>query len=150
MTLSVLPGAQPGGLMPKHLNPRPCVNNPAWWWDVGDENNIKAIGLCLTGCPLVDKCREDTTPVLGMIRAGVPYGDDGKPVRSKSHESCVRPTCQKCRGTVADHHTTIAQLRAMNLPYRLIAERIGFSIDATRQYWRRYERSCKRAREEAA
>lgn len=132
--------------MPKHLNPRPCVNNPAWWWDVGDENNNEATRLCLTECPFVDKCREDPTPVFGMIRAGVPYGDDGKPVRSKSHEPCTRPTCQKCRGTVADHHTTIAQLRAMGLTYRQVAQQIGFSIDATRQYWRRYERAAKARR----
>lgn len=133
MTLEALPGRS-GGLMPQHLNPRPCTYKPPQWWDQGHPYNPEAKRLCREVCPQAAfrEC-EMGPPVFGMIKAGALYDDKGHLV-PEPHR-CDDERCRKCRGVVADHHLTIATLRAQGVPFRMIAEVIGFSQDATRVYW---------------
>lgn len=133
MTLQALPGPS-GGLMPQHLNARPCTYKPPRWWDQGHFQNPEAKRLCREVCPAAAFRECEMGPrVYGMIKAGVLYDDKGYPV-PEPHR-CGDPHCRKCRGVVADHHLTIAKLRSEGVPFRLIAEIIGFSQDATRVYW---------------
>lgn len=133
MSLEALPGRS-GGLIPQHLNPRPCTYYPTRWWDQGHPYNPEAKRLCREVCPKVAflECAAGP-PVFGMVKAGVLYDDKGRPV-PEPHR-CEDVACRKCRGVVADHHLTIAALRARKVPFREIAETIGFSQDATRVYW---------------
>lgn len=148
MTLTALPGPA-GGLMPEHLGLRPCTYNPPQWWDQGHENNEVAKQLCRKGCPvmLFREC-ESGPPVFGMVKAGVLYDDKGKVVPDPHR--CDDLKCRKCQGVVADHHDTIAQMRALDppTPFRIIASVIGFTQDATRVYWHtrgKHKEAAKRA-----
>lgn len=131
MTLEALPGRM-DGLMPRHLGRRPCTYNPPQWWDLGSEYVSLAKELCREECPreLFLEC-ESGPPVQGMVKAGVLYDDSSRPVP----EPCACGRCRACRGVVSDHHDTIAAMRAAKIPFRDIAARIGFSVDATRVYW---------------
>lgn len=84
------------GLMPPGWDPRPCVNKPAQWWDLGDEHNPRAIRYCRNSCPLLDACRaritDETTP-RAQIRAGRAYSETGK--RLTVCGGCDRPRQRK-------------------------------------------------------
>lgn len=131
MSLEALPG-KTDGLMPRHLGKRPCTYHPPQWWDLGNEYVELAKELCREECPtaLFRECQRRAAPI-GMVQAGVLYGDNGKPVP----EVCRCGQCRRCRGVVSDHHDTIARMREQRIPFRVIAEAIGFTEDATRVYW---------------
>lgn len=154
MTLQAMPGNIEGGLIPRHLNPRPCTNLPSWWWDMGDPHNEYARELCRTECPVALFAECEAGPkVFGMVKAGVLYDDKGKPV-PEEHKKCRNPNCRKCARVVSDHHDLIAALRADSVPFREIAERLGFTPDAVRMYWStrgkaRAEREAQQASEAA-
>ena len=131
MTLHAMPGSE-GGLMARNVSQRPCTYHPPQWWDQGHEYNSLAKELCREECPaaLFKQC-QDGPRVFGMIKAGVLYDYDGKPEK----QPCGCGNCRACKGVVADHHATIASMRSLGFPFKLIARRIGFTEDATRVYW---------------
>lgn len=133
MSLEALPGKS-DGLMARHLGQRPCTYHPPQWWDLGDEYNALAVELCENECPtkLFRECQQ-LPPPMGMVQAGVLYGDNRKPIPV----ACACGNCQRCKGVVADHHATIAARRAEGVSFKRIAAEIGFSEDATRVYWHR-------------
>lgn len=80
------------GLMPPGHDPRPCVNRPAQWWDLGDEHNARAVRYCRNVCPLRVACAAgitDQTLPKAQIRAGRAYNEYGK--RLTICGSCDRP-----------------------------------------------------------
>lgn len=131
MSLDALPGKSEG-LMPRHLGQRPCTYHDPRWWDLGSSEVDRAAMLCLTACPtkLFLECEAGPDPI-GMVKAGVLFGDNGRPVP----KPCRCGECRRCKGVVADHHDQIALMRLAKIPFKVIAERIGFSEDATRVYW---------------
>ena len=146
MSLEALPGPT-GGLMSRHLGQRPCTYNPPQWWDLGSPCVGLAVELCEEECPtaLFRQC-EAGPPVKGMVKAGVLYDDEGRPVKQK----CRCGECRQCKGVVADHHNTIAMMRTAKIPFRVIAERIGFTEDATRVYWHSRGKHREAAKAQAA
>lgn len=77
-TLAIRPAV---GLMPPGFDPRPCVNRPAQWWDLGNEHNPRAVRYCRNVCLLRIQCKaaiKDATLPKGQIRAGNAYNEYGK------------------------------------------------------------------------
>jgi hypothetical protein len=54
-----------------------CTRLPAEWWHVGDDANRLAILLCRV-CPFLPRC--DNGRQYGVIRAGVAWSNDGRPL----------------------------------------------------------------------
>jgi hypothetical protein len=133
--------------MPAGLDLRPCVTNPPQWWDTGNRSGNKAVRLCGT-CPWNEQC----TPARGdrphgVIRAGVAYGDDGRPVRLC--KSCSTPLgkntsrttvrCDRCkRGRLIKHHQQIADMVEQGCTWAVIGRVVGYPGDTVRRYWVRH------------
>lgn len=123
---------------------RPCQVRPAHWWDTGDPNNRKAVGICNT-CPYRAGCvPADGEEAAGTIRAGVVYDDAGRP--TSLCPVCDGPiirqpgvfTCAAGHGLVAGHHDTIARMRAAGASYEAVSAAVGFSVAAVKRYWNQY------------
>jgi hypothetical protein len=54
-----------------------CRTRPADWWDVPNDGNRLAIGLCQV-CPVRSRCAETDTEPAGVVRGGVAYRDTGE------------------------------------------------------------------------
>lgn len=143
-----LPGPVDGAFIAPHLDPRPCVTNPAEWWDTSHHNNGQAIGLCNKQCPLKTRCAADPDQPIGVIRAGVPYDDHGRAMNTCKNcdyplpawNGLVRKMCNHCPRDARpiDHHQRIAELRDQGRSYAEIADEIGAHPEAVRGYWLRY------------
>lgn len=80
---TTLPRPHAVGLMPPGHDPRPCVNKPPQWWDLGDEHNARAVRYCRNVCPLADTCDAgitDETRPQSQIRAGRAFNEYGKEI----------------------------------------------------------------------
>lgn len=82
------PGRRPGALVPVGFDPRPCVVNPAEWWDTGNDGNAAAMWLCRKRCPVND---DTCQPSVGSIRRGIPYVGTYKPQEAKVCDDCKHP-----------------------------------------------------------
>lgn len=58
---------------------RLCATRPADWWETGSDGNRLALMLCGV-CPAIDRCAAEAGREAGVIRAGVAYGDNGRPL----------------------------------------------------------------------
>lgn len=158
MTLA-RPGRRPGALVAANLDPRPCVTNPPQWWDTGHAGNGDAIRLCNTACPLKTVCAADTDQPIGVIRAGIPYDDDGRRLNTcttcdhpvSAWSGAARKMCRHCPRDArpVDHHQRIAELRAAGKGYAEIADDIGAHREAVRAYWMRYQQRAERQAQQA-
>lgn len=89
------------GLMPAGWDPRPCVNKPPQWWDLGNKHNARAIRYCRNVCPRLAGCKadiasNDTPKPLAQIRAGIAYSDRG--TRLTTCGDCERPRLREGSG----------------------------------------------------
>lgn len=84
-----------------------CASRPADWWETGDEGNRLALLLCGV-CPQKQRCASTAVDEHGVIRAGVAYGDDGKPLpicrcgypnrhRQGWRNGYRNPLCHRCK-----------------------------------------------------
>ena len=99
MTAATLTRPADVGLMAPGHDPRPCVNKPPQWWDLGNEHNPRAIRYCRNVCPLRKECvsgiTEETKP-KAQIRGGHPYNEYGKKLT-------VCPNCDTPRTRVGTY-----------------------------------------------
>lgn len=117
--LRSMPAPRAGAFLADHQDERPCVTHPAHWWETGNPENSDAIDLCEEACPIYGTCKPAPREV-GMIRDGVPYDDDGKPVRSKAD--------------IAKHHDRIVAMLNQGRTLKQIASIIGIKSSAIQTY----------------
>lgn len=120
-----------------------CLDQPADWWDTGDNGNRTALDMCRTcptGCP-----NNDPYP-HGVIRDGIPYGNNGRPrplcpcgypVETDHAKPGADSRCRRCQTpTIANHRTQIIDMRQTGATFLQIAETVPFSADHIRQKYR--------------
>lgn len=88
-----------------------CSCLPMDWWDTGDDGNRLALALCGV-CPVLEQCARTRRREWGVIRAGIAYGEDGKPLGlcrcgyPNRHRIAWRtglpsnPRCHRCKDPV--------------------------------------------------
>lgn len=154
--LRPLPPPRDGAFVAAHHDPRPCVTNPAQWWDTGHRLNPRALTLCQTACPLA--ARQDCAPkgktaALGVIRAGVAYDERGH--RVHLCRTCrmplnkgIRPGSRDCdlcrRGRLAAHHDRILTMHDSGASWAVIGRAIGYHGDTVRKYYIRHTQAAGR------
>lgn len=121
---------------------RPCQIRDPEWWTTGNAGNAAAINLCKTACRFIDGCPASNPRPVGLIVAGVPHNDRGKPV--KVCQKCGHPLAQRpgtrrgaacmCQN-VASHHKTIMKMRRRGATFGDIATVIGFHEKTVRVYY---------------
>ena len=80
-----------------------CTTRPADWWDLGDDGNRLALGLCRV-CPSLKRCADGDPRPHGVIRAAVAFADTGVPLPvcdcgypHTTYRGGVVTCCTRCR-----------------------------------------------------
>jgi hypothetical protein len=125
---------------------RPCETREPEWWDTGDDGNRLALKLCAI-CP---GCFDDDPKPYGVIRRGVPFGDDSKP---RALCACGYPAenlnkvktrnpvqlCRRCQlPSMEPYRAAIIRWRDRGDTYTDIARRIAFSPDHVSKKYREW------------
>jgi len=123
---------------------RRCVGKPADWWTPDDDGARLAIALC-RGCPALARCTTEDPHPHGVIRAAVPYSDDGQVLQlcpcgypDLAYRGGARTVCGRCRtpdvpipGAVDLRRRRVAALAA-RLTDQQIADQLGVSARTVR------------------
>jgi hypothetical protein len=131
-----------------------CRTRPSDWWDLGDDGNRLAVGLCSV-CPVLAACAESAGAPHGVIRAGVAYRDTGErcevcpcgrpiPTRRDRGEcfTCVPRfdiRLPRARGSwiAAEQHEVVVEKLAAGWSYRAIGTLLGVAGETVRGFARR-------------
>jgi hypothetical protein len=146
-----------------HVAAQLCASRPAEWWDIEDGGARLALLLCRV-CPQLQRCSSTAGDEHGVIRAGVAYGNDGKPLpicgcgypnrhriawRTKKRpplcHRCVVPSIRTPRTRVSRARSECATAAGAQA-HRYRKEPI---CDPCREAEREYMREYKRARRAA-
>lgn len=111
-------------LRPAPVDPRPCRQNPAQWWDLDNPNNDIARALCERSCP---------TPEYRECKAGITDATDGV---IRAGQDCEAETAPETASALAAHHNTIAELVQAGVKCEAIAAQLGCSESAVYRYRR--------------
>lgn len=116
---------------------RLCVGRPCDWWITGDDGNRLALMICSV-CPAKPECEGEDPEPVGVIRAGVAWGEFGErrplcpcgyPVPRRASVECLRCDPPQNVASAARHPKLhqVARLLDEGLSYKAIGARVGLS-----------------------